>query len=116
MVDINPFFLTGDFDGDHRTDIAVWIKNKRTGEWGLAIVHFKDKRLFLIGAGIETERGKDLRGFDSWTLVPKEQLHSPYEDKPMMLKGDGIELTKSEAASVVLYWNGKSYGWYQTSD
>ncbi len=117
MVDVNPFFLTGDFDGDHQTDIAIWIKNKRTGQYGLAIIHYRGRKLFLIGAGNPTEeRGSDLNGLDMWTLIPKGRLESPYEEKAVTLVGDAILLTKSDSASVALYWNGKTYAWFQISD
>jgi hypothetical protein len=115
-VDINPFFLTGDFDGDSKTDIAIRILNKHNGQIGLAIMHFADKQLFIIGAGNEFERLDDLRVFDMWTLEPKGTLDSGWEEAPVVLKGDAIMLIKTESAVVALYWNGKTYARYQMSD
>ncbi len=116
-IRINPFFLTGDFDGDHHTDIAIWITNRKTEELGLVIIHAKSQRVFVIGAGNVTERGKDLKGYDMWTLLPKGKVaKSPYEEHSVTLLGDALLLTESESASAMLYWNGKTYVWYQISD
>lgn len=115
-VEINPFFLMGDFDGDHQTDIAIRIKNKQSGKYGLAIIHSKSRKPFLIGAGKPSDRGDNLNWFDMWTQIPKQKLESPFEEHPAMLIGDAILLIKSESASVALYWNGKDYEWFQIDD
>src|SRR6185503_18076399 len=33
---MNPFFLSGDFDGDGQADLAVWISNRRSKQLGVA--------------------------------------------------------------------------------
>lgn len=117
LVDINPFFITGDFEGDHQTDIAIRIKNNQTGDVGLAIIHFRSKHIFIIAAGQESGRGKDLRWFDMWSILPKGTIgNSSFESQSLTLKGDALVLIKSESASAILYWDGKKYAWYQTSD
>src|SRR4051812_38794620 len=35
---INPFFLTGDFDGDGRLDIAVRVREKKSKKIGLVVL------------------------------------------------------------------------------
>ena len=116
IVDINPFFLTGDFDGDHQTDIAIRVKNRRSNKIGVLIVHSKTSQHFILGAGSPTKQGDDLGWFDMWTLIPKTRLKSPYEDKQVSTMGDAIQLDKSESAGGVFYWDGKKYEWFQVSD
>src|SRR5689334_8191252 len=36
---INPYFLQGDFNGDGRLDVAVLVQQKRTMQYGIAILH-----------------------------------------------------------------------------
>jgi hypothetical protein len=116
VVDINPFFLTGDFDGDHRIDIAIRIRERKTDKYGLAIIHSKNQKVYLLGAGHNTEQTDNLNWFDIWTLYPKQKLDSPHEENPLTLIGDALLLVRSESSAVVLYWNGKAYAWYWLSD
>lgn len=115
---INPFYLTGDFDGDGKTDIAIWVKNIKTKEIGLAILHHGDKSLHILGAGtLVKDRGRNLGSFDMWSLYPKAPIsQSPYEGQPPNLKGDALWVAKSESASVFIYWSGSHYSWYQEGD
>jgi hypothetical protein len=35
---------------------------------------------------------------------------------PPKLRGDALMVMKTEAASGLVYWDGKRYGWYQQGD
>jgi hypothetical protein len=115
---VNPFFVSGDFDGDGKTDVAVWVMNKRTKQLGVIILHRGTRALFVLGAGSKGERGGDWRGLDQWTLYPKAPLERSYhEPSPVpLLRGDALWFGKSESASFFVYWDGERYKYYQESD
>ena len=115
---INPFFLTGDFDGDGTLDIAIRIRAKRTKKIGVAIIH-GDKRVLLFWAGNPVaDYGDDIAGLDQWTILPKGQvLQTNWEDnRKVTLTGEAPVFIKSESAAFALYWDGKKYVTYQISD
>jgi hypothetical protein len=117
-IHLNPFFLSGDFDGDNRTDIAILIKNKTSGETGIAIIHWKNRAVFILGAGNPTPNyGSNFDWMDMWSLYPKgKTLKSFHEDYRPTLHGDALHVGKSESATGVIFWNGKKYIWYQETD
>ena len=116
---INPFFLSGDFDGDGRLDAAVWIENKKSHKLGIMIFRQGNKQPTVIGAGVNfADRGDDYAGLDVWSIIPKgEVLKSTWEgDRKLVLRGDALFVGKSESASVAIYWTGKTYAFYQITD
>jgi len=118
-VHLNPFFLSGDFDGDHQTDIAILIRNKKSGESGILIILRKNRIVSVLGAGnlIEGRGGSNFDWMDMWTLYPKGEVkRSPFENYTPTLIGDALWAAKSESASVIIFWNGKKYIWYQEMD
>jgi hypothetical protein len=117
-TNINPFFISGDFDGDGTTDIAVWVKNKKNGKLGVLILIKSGKERFIAGAGSNhVERGEDFAGLDAWSMLRKgEFLDSVHEDGKVLLKGDAIILEKTESASFAIYWNGRAFAFYQVGD
>ena len=48
---LNPFYQSGDFDGDGKLDVALLVKNKSSGKTGIAIIHSGLKPIVLLGAG-----------------------------------------------------------------
>lgn len=116
---INPFYLSGDFNGDGKPDVAVWVAERKSSKLGLVILHRGAKRPIVLGAGVNwAGRGDDFAGLDMWTILPRgSQLLSAHEnDREVLLRSDAIEMIKSESASFTIYWSGKSYVSYQTGD
>jgi hypothetical protein len=117
---INPFFLSGDFNGDGQLDVAIWVVNKRTRQRGMVILHQGEKQPFVIAAGGVAlyDGGDDYAVFDMWTLIPKgEVLDTGYEEhRKVVLTGDAIEVIKSESSAHAIYWNGTKYEAYALSD
>ena len=110
MTEVNPFFLMGDFDGDGHTDIALRIRNRQSGSFGLAIIHYDDRKPFVIGAGKGTDnKVRDFPQADAWTVLPKGKLKSPFEPNPVSLAGDAILISRWASSSSALYWNGSKY-------
>ena len=115
---INPFYLHGDFDGDGQLDTAVWITERATGKSGIAIFHAKANRLVIVGAGRDLgNAGDNFSGLDAWHVFRRRPVQRGADGKPPpKLRGDALMVMKTEAASGLIYWDGKRYGWYQQGD
>lgn len=56
---------------------------------------------------------------DAWDVYDKGIVyHGMDEDEtnPPVLIGDAIDVAETEAASALIYWDGKQYRWYQQGD
>jgi len=116
---INPFFLSADFNGDGKPDIAVWVMEKRSRKLGVVVLHRGNKQPFVLGAGKAwEERGDTFLGIDMWSLIPKGETLDAMFDEPrkVRLKNDALLLGRFESASFAVYWDGKKYASYQLSD
>jgi hypothetical protein len=115
---INPSYLEGDFNGDGKMDTAVLVKERATGKLGIAIVHGTIGKVTILGAGIGVGNGGDDFGWmDSWQVYSKTRAaHASGETSVPHLRGDALLVEKSEAASALIYWNGKRYVWFQQGD
>jgi len=88
-------------------DAAVLVKERSTGKLGIAIVHGTTGKVTILGAGFGIGNGgDDFEWMDSW------QVYSKTRNVPR-LRGDALLVEKSEAASALIYWNGKRYVWFQ---
>jgi hypothetical protein len=102
---LNPFLLQGDFDGDHRLDLAVLVTRRDTGARGIAVVHAGAPRAVVLGAGHALGNGgDDFTWMDAWSVQPKPP------DR------DALLLEKLESASAIVYWDGAAYRWKQQGD
>jgi hypothetical protein len=115
---MNPSYLEGDFNGDGKMDVAVSIKERASGKLGIAIVHGATGKVAILGAGIGIGNGgDDFEWMDSWQVYSKTRAaHAVGETSVPRLRGDALLVEKSEAASALIYWNGKRYVWSQQGD
>jgi hypothetical protein len=115
---MNPSYLEGDFNGDGKMDVAVLVKERSTGKLGIAIVQGTTKKVAILGAGIGIGNGgDDFEWMDSWQVYAKTRAaHASGETSVPRLRGDALLVEKSEAASALIYWNGKRYVWSQQGD
>jgi hypothetical protein len=115
---LSPSHLEGDFDGDGKMDVAVLVKQRSTGKLGIAIVHGTSEKVKILGAGIGIGNGgDDFEWMDSWQVHSKTRAaHAASETNVPHLRGDALVVEKSEAASALIYWNGKRYVWSQQGD
>jgi hypothetical protein len=112
---MNPFYLRGDFNGDGKIDVAVLIKQRSTGKIGIAIINGANDKITIVGAGTAIGNGgDDFEWMDSWEIYSKDQLAS--ETSVPKLRSDALLVSRSEAASALIYWNGKRYSWRQQGD
>ena len=115
---MNPSYLEGDFNGDGKMDVAVLVKERSAGKLGIAIVHGTTGKVTILGAGSGIGNGgDDFEWMDSWQVYPKTRAtHAAGETGVPHLRGDALLVEKSEAASALIYWNGKRYVWSQQGD
>ena len=115
---LNPFFQSGDFNGDQKLDVAVLVRNKVTGQTGIVIFLYGGAKPLVLGAGSSFRNGgPDFNWMDNWSVYPKQEVHkSRWENKSPTPKGDALWVAKSESASAFIYWDGKQFVWYQQSD
>jgi hypothetical protein len=112
---MNPFYLSGDFNGDGKTDIAVLVKQRSTEKLGVAIINSAIDKVTVLGAGTSIGNGgDDFEWMDSWERYSKDRV-ARGRSIPK-LRGDALLVSKSEAASALIYWNGKRYVWLQHGD
>ena len=110
--EINPFYLSGDFDGDGKLDFAVQVSHSKLK--GVLICLSSRKLPLLVGAGSSLIWGSAAEwGFDAWSVVPKE---STAVSRPPKARHDAILLDIKEAASGLLYWDGSTLRWEQLTD
>jgi hypothetical protein len=112
---MNPFYLRGDFSGDRKTDVAVLVKQRSTGKLGIGIINGVNYKVTVLGAGTAIGNGGDnFDWMDSWEIYSKDRVAS--KTSVPKLHGDALLVSKSEAASALIYWNGKRYVWLQQGD
>ena len=105
---LNPFYQSGDFDGDGRLDVAVMVARRATGQVGVLMVHGGAAPTVLIGAGTDFGNGgTDFRWMSNWTVNPAAEGGTP---------ADALELIKLESARGVIAWDGAAYQWRQADD
>jgi hypothetical protein len=112
---MSPFYLRGDFDGDRKVDLAALVSERSTGKLGIAIIHGATDMVTILGAGTAIGNGgDDFEWMDSWEIYSKDQVAKG--TSVPKLHGDALLMSKSEAASALIYWNGKRYVWLQQGD
>ena len=115
---LNPSWLDGDFNGDGKMDAAVLVRERSTGKIGIAIIDGATAKITVLGAGVSIGNGgDDFEWMDSWQVYSrKHAAHATSETPIPHFRGDALLVEKSEAASALIYWNGKRYIWSQRGD
>ena len=115
---LNPFCHSGDFDGDGMTDFAVLVKERASGKSGIALIHRRTGRVYVVGAGRNLPNGgDDFEWMDTWGIFNKGKVdQGATNERPPVLKGDALLVFKTGAASAILWWDGTAYRWYQQGD
>lgn len=115
---LNPSCLRGDFDGDGKPDFAILVKDRRSGKRGIAIVHRRDGQVLVVGAGRDLSNGgDDWAWMDAWAVFEKARVETGATSaRRPVLKGDALLVSKAEAASAIVWWDGTRYRWTQQGD
>jgi hypothetical protein len=109
--DINPFYLSGDFDGDRALDFAFLVREKTTGKRGV-LVCFASRipGRVRLGAGQPWHGTDDFQIWGAWQVMSRRSAGDRLR-KPVSV--DGIVLVKKEAASTLAYWTGSQFAWFE---
>ena len=118
---VNPFYLRGDFDGDGKIDYAFRVKSKADSAAGIAVWLSSLHKLVVLGAGVPFKVSGSLTSnldfLNTWQVYGKRPIEQGVESgPPPHLLGEAILAGKRESASGLIYWNGKSFLWYQRGD
>ena len=117
--EVNPFYLSGDFDGDGIRDYAVLLRLKGKGKEApsrIAILRGNGKVNWLD----DDLNGKTACPRPAWWVFEKGERVKPRLDlnhrpAPKLL-GDGFIVARPESSSALVYWDGKSFSLYWQSD
>ncbi len=108
---VNPFYLTGDFDGDGEMDYALKLRAKTNKDVAEDAVFFAKGEPRLISNDIK----EDYPG-PAWYVVSeteKQQMRSAAVEeggkKSAKLKGDAIMMVRPESSTALVFWNGKRF-------
>lgn len=119
--------LTGDFNGDNKTDFASIVKNKNNQKTGVLIIHnSENQESFVFGAGQEIDNMTDLNWIEIFKIIPKGEIVAPElvdeetgdllgpdESQNFKLIGNGIYMSVTETlGGGIIFCNGKEYKWY----
>jgi hypothetical protein len=108
---MNPFYLSGDFDGDGIIDFVVQVKTTK-GEHPGVLFCFANGKRRIWGAGVPNRvLGSDGPWpFNTWMLIRKGSKHLSIYPR---IKVDVIALIIADEGGGLLYWNGKELVWQQ---
>jgi hypothetical protein len=114
-TNMTPVYMCGDFDGDNKLDVLVWVVG-RDGKRGLLAQMSSSQKLILLGGGSQNLPWDDMR-FDEWALFRKWQpINEPYplrDSSPAPHPtGDYLILGFKDKSNVVLYWDKKEFKVY----
>lgn len=127
--------LTGDLDGDGKSDRVIKIRTRKGGKVGIAVA-WADGRYSVLGAGARTLRVRtevyadgtrepevalteplELGGIKSWKILPParegfvSRSNSPKSVyRAPSVVGHGIFISGGDAAEM-LYWDGGRWRW-----
>jgi hypothetical protein len=114
---LNPYYLQGDFNGDGKLDLAVLVRAEKDGKDGILVLFRGVPGFRILGAGSPLgAHGDDFSWMDVWSVHRGPVERGAVEGAPPRLRGDALLVEKSESASAILYWDGKTFRWYQQGD
>ena len=95
--DLSPGVAIGDFAGDGCDDVAVEIKSRDGLQRGLALIHFTDGSVHILGAGQAVGNGHD--EIREWSVIVLRHHRA------------AIGVTQGFDPGGMLWWDGHGYRW-----
>lgn len=120
-TDLNPFYLRGDFNGDHFSDVAVLVLHKN-GEKGIYISHGNAQKPWFIAMEHPKKRMEadllipyGIAGAEFfWHVLSQKEAETLLAKDNVRVKrllGEVIQMGKMEAFSGLIFWEGQGYVW-----
>jgi hypothetical protein len=107
-VTMNPFYISGDFDGDGFTDFAVQVIERKNHLKGVLFC-FANGKMLRWGAGISTGASANISwDYHAWEIARKGGLHLSAFPK---VKFDSIILAEPDVGGGLIYWDGRDLRW-----
>lgn len=113
-----PTFLKGDFNADGRRDIAIQVREIRSGKIGIAVFHGKRPQALavhvaILGAGSDVGgAGTDLKWANIWrTATSPGVAPPPSKSAAAPTHATALRLEKRNGMKGIIYWTGKKYEW-----
>jgi hypothetical protein len=107
----NPFYISGDYDGDGLTDFAVQVLDKKKQRKGVLFCFARAGKSALWDAGSPTDLwGDEPLSYDAWSLARKGGLDLSVFPH---IKHDAIVLELADVGGGIVYWDGKKLRWQQ---
>lgn len=114
---LNPFLQRGDFDGDGKADLALFVQSTASGKFGIAIIHAADRPATVLFAGKSLGNGGDsLDWVDVWNVQSKGSLQDGRSGARYRLQLDTLLLVKESSASALLSFENGRFQWRQQGD
>ena len=111
--DINPFLISGDFDGDHQLDYAFLVKEQASGKRGVLVCLTSKMRRVRLGAGQKWRGDDDFDLYDAWSVMPSREARKVLG---RAVQVDGIVLKIKEKSATLAFWDGQQFAskWWES--
>lgn len=120
ITSCTPAFLEADFNGDHKTDIAVQVRDIEAHKKGILIINNSTQQYYIFGAGkkFNGESFDNTNWMTGWTIsrvkIIYKSLFRPdgdiYGSKKIKLTNPVIYIHDSDSiAGEMIYWTGSTY-------
>jgi len=114
---LNPFLQRGDFDGDGKNDVALFVESTKSGKYGIAVIYEGNRSPSVLFAGKPLGNGGDsLDWVDVWNVQAKGSLQHGKNGTQYRLGADTLLLIKESSASALLVFENGHFKWRQQGD
>jgi hypothetical protein len=118
-LNVNPYYLRGDFDGDGKIDYAVAVKGTTSGKLRVLICT-GTKRVFLLGSEGNGPAFSDMADDNffapSWMVYTRAEVNdltkytSNVPQAVPASRGEAIAMVWEDGISLI-YWDGAKFRW-----
>jgi hypothetical protein len=104
---LNPFYVCGDFDGDHLQDIAVLVRQRSSGKAGIGLMLQAAGTVTVFGAGKAFANSNDDWNWIRLWRAENQRSATLYVSH----RGDMLFLTSAEFKGGIISWDSSAWRW-----